>query len=298
MYRLVGAIIGCLGLLTSACGLLPGTAPPTPTVPATSAAAARRDPAAPGLPPAAPSPQAIQLRYIFKPGEIRRYSHDMSFAAEAPGETTRMNMDMRLRYRVLEVHEEESATMVGSYDRLAFSANGRIREVPEVVGAGIRMRVQPNGSTSEVRTERQPLGGQGELVPEQLAQMMMSEFPSRALTIGDSFERQFPMTPPGESKPLVLDSRVTLDGVTNVEGRRAARLVETLVMPEGQLPGTEDIEASGRMGGTFTHFVDLDSGWPISGSGTLTTDLSGSSAERQKSATLSMRIDHRYRQER
>jgi hypothetical protein len=286
-------IVGFFALLTSACGVLPSTAAPTPTAPAAPIGTA-----ATGQPPAS-SLQGTHLRYVFNSGEVRRYSHDMSFAANAPdGDTTRLSMEMRLRYRVLEAHEEGAATMIATYDRLVFSANGRMREVPEVVGAGIRMRVQPNGSTSEVRTEKPPLGAEGEMDAEQLAQMMISEYPSRALSVGDSFDRQFPMNLPGESSPLIIDSRVTLAGVTNVEGRMAARLVETVAMPLTQLPGKEDVEVSGQMGGTFTHYVDLASGWPISGSGSLNPELTGSSAVRQKSATLSMRIDHRYRQER
>jgi hypothetical protein len=126
----------------------------------------------------------------------------------------------------------------------------------------------------------------------------MSEYPSRALTIGESFDRQFPLTLPGDSEPLVLHSRVLLDGLPEVQGRKAARLVETVAMPLTQLPGTSDIQVSGRMAGTFTHYVDLDSGWPIFGSGNLTTDLSGDSAARGKSAALAMRIDQRYQHER
>ena len=299
------ALIVWLAFLALACAApVPARSPasesaigPTPTPGATTA---NPEPAtsAPGgaapAPPAPPAPPAGEalLRFAFTPGETHRYTYDLSMTAETPataetppGAGPPIMMTMGYSYRVLALHPDGSGELVAAYDRLAMSTGGQTRELPEIAGTGVRLRVYPNGSTSDVRLEQAPVGVPPEEVDvEQLGRMFMSEYPAQPLPIGASFERAFPLEPPGYGEPLTLHSRVTLNELLIVEGRRMARLSEMVSMPRSPVRQAPDPQSGGlsleaqevtaEMSGSFVHLVDLESGWPISGDGTLMMDMS------------------------
>ena len=249
------------------------------------------------------------LRFAFTPGDTHRYTYDLNMTAQTPvGPGPPIMMTMGYGYRVLALYPDGSGELVATYDRLAMSTGGQTRELPEIVGAGVRLRVHPNGSTSDLRLERAPVGVPPEEVDvEQLGRMFVSEYPPQPLSIGQSFERSFPMEPPGYGEPLSVHSRVTLEELLIHQGRRVARLGETATMPrttvrrppdpQGGAPSPQAQDVTAEMTGTMRHFVDLEAGWPISGDGTMIMDMNSVSPVTGTPIPVRMLMTLRYQKQ-
>ena len=279
-FRPQGTVVALLRTLAAALAAA-AVAGGLALLPGSSAAAAGSS-----LPPASASAaeSGVELRLSFAPSDVRRYAYDLHAAFDAPelGEFA-MDVAMLLVYQVLEVHPDASATVRMSVDRATISLLGQTEDVPGVAGIAVRTRLQPNGSVTEAFLETDSADPTALAGAEAFARGLLAlEYPAAPLMVGDSFERQVHLnTPnlPGQFLPLALQSRITLEELAVVEGRQVARLSETTAMPLPPMAPTPDVELSGHLSGAGTHYVDVESGWPLAGDASVAMTMVASSLD-------------------
>ena len=266
--------------------------------------------AVPVAAPQAAAPAAIELRLSFAPGEERRYGYDMHVTYAVPGQgDMAMDMAMQLAYRVLEVHADQSATVRVTIDRAVLSLLGQTMDVPDVAGLSVRARVQPNGAVTEAALEGADggltgFGNPAAVEADNFARgLLMVDYPSQPLAVGDSFERQFRfnnLSMSSELMPMTLQSRLSLQELSVENGQQVARLAETVSMSLADLAGMLDlrdlgVEMSGNIAGGATHLVDVASGWPVSGDAQLAMTMVLTSPDLPESITLNAVLAAAYR---
>jgi hypothetical protein len=250
-------------------------------------------------PVALPTPAPVLVRLHFLAGDARRYSYTMKLTARAPDQSeTQVDLKMLIRYRIVEVHPDESATITATYEHASVSTDGMTRDLPMIAGAGVRMRVAPDGTTSDVSAVGGVIPNDAAFDREALSQLMT--YPAEPMAIGHDFSNQIRVVPAG-SQALVVDSRVILEEIATLAGperRRALVLKETASMPWTTIVSDGNTTAEGRIEGDATHYVDAETGWPIFGYSTLLLDVSGSTADRRVVVDVPMKIVSHYREER
>lgn len=254
------------------------------------------------MPTASPTPGAILLKLRFQPDEVRRYSFTMNVDTETPdGRHLEMEMNMGYHYRVIEVHPDGSATVILTIENMAVKANGERRDLWQISGSAVRMRMAPDGQISDRRIEKAPVGDEANMEAGDLSDLTPSiRYPATPLGVGESFDNQMPLTVPGIAQPIVMSNRMLLEELTTYRGRSAARLIETSGIPRLELPSAENdaIKLTGELGGRATHYIDVATGWAISGDGNMVLELRGSGSDAKQPVNLKMRLKLRYQEER
>ena len=256
----------------------------------------------PGLLPApalAGGPDAaggVLLRYVFRVGEVRRYEAAVQMEMQVPNAPAplRADIEMRAVLRVERVLSDGSAMVATEIERMEMFVMGDRAPLPDVAGLITRQRLYPDGRVTETQIDTASLerlgippgvgqqlpfgGGQG-VFTQNLAGTS-TQLPERPMRVGEFVDRDqsvdlsalalpgAPVGGPMASAPLTARSRLTLEELSVLGGRRVARLSETI---SASLPSLtqEDVNVAMTMSGRVTNVLDLATAWPVTGEGTL-----------------------------
>jgi hypothetical protein len=259
-------------------------------------------PGRPGAPPAPLSAEttAVRLRLVFVPDEVRTYTSTTRLTVESsllpPGNgVPPMIIEARYTYRTLGVHADGSATLLASIDHVSVLDNGQSAEVPRLSRLGVRMRVAPDGSATELQTEgdgRPVTGMDAQRVAES---MILFRYPLSVLRAGDSFERQMPIYFGPNLPESTLRSTYAFTGIGSIDAVPVARLEETGNIPIGDWPPQSGITLSGGQGTVHGwHYVGLNDGWPVLGNGMMTISFSAIGPDKLTNGTFVARLEMNY----
>jgi hypothetical protein len=234
--------------------------------------------AAPGIPVAAAAALA-SLHFTYVPAAVRTYTSTtrLTFDSPLPGSKAQppLEIDMRYTYRTLDVHADQSATMLASIDDVAiWSGSSKTpASVPELKHLSVRSVVSPDGSTV-TGTEHVERGGQGvdDALASQVRESMITfAYPSSPLHTGDAFERDLPLYL-GPSLPrTTVHSTYTFIGLGSLNAVDVARVEENSHMLIGDWPSQNGVSLTdGQLTAHGWHYIGLADGWPVSGESDVT----------------------------
>ncbi len=182
---------------------------------------------------AAADPVTVQLRLV--PGDSRHYTEGLHMTVSAAGLGTQsVDITMGVGLSIEDVLEDGSATVRETIDQ--FDVGGDLADQIDTtpyLGTQITFTARPDGSFSDFQVE-----GGGQSVPVFGSGASFSpSLPPDGLEVGQSYDvRQSLPLPLMESEPLELPVRTTLDALVIEQDRPSARLIQTVKVPELQMP--------------------------------------------------------------
>jgi hypothetical protein len=180
-----------------------------------------------------------------------------------------MEIDMRFTYRSLEVHPDESATMLASIDDVSIWSGGKVpTHVPELEHLAVRSLVMPDGSTvaDTARVERDGLPVADADVNQLYESMITFAYPRSPLHTGDTFGRDFPLYL-GPSLPRAdIHSVYRFVGLGSIDAISVARIEQKDTVSIGDWPAQNGVSlTNGQLAAHGWNYVGLEDGWPVSG---------------------------------
>lgn len=238
----------------------------------------------------------MTLRYHFTPGEVHRYAYRIGLAEDGPGgQSGEGSVTLILRYQVLNVASDGSATVLEAFDRLATTLNGKPQLSDDSTGPGVVLLLAPSGKVVEVH-RRVAARTPSKVNPDDFSPMV---YPDRALRLGEAFDGSDRFDVPGYDHPVTVIPRDELVGFAIAgQDRPTVELHETFALPDGQLKMSRDgVTVSGKFSGEIYHYLDRETGWPLSGSGSALITITGSSDQTGRSVSIPLRMTFEYHEQ-
>lgn len=292
--------LACMACSSGAVAPPPQTSPTAqPTYPpALGARGAQSTPTPSAAPQATLSSSAhngeVRLRLAFVPGDTRtltsitRMTFDSSLAP-AGQKPSAVTMNMAVRYKVIDVSPDGSATVTATFDTMDIRAADGATTPSELVGIGVRMRLRPDGSFSNARAvvDDQEVAAP-DVEVDRLAELMIPfRYPVAPLRVGGTFDRDIRLAFGNGLPETVARTHYTLVGTTTRDGIQAAQL-------QAEASFAVPAPSNGAATVTGTDYVNIATGWPQSGDQVMTMSIRLQSPDNRQSGTMSARTETSY----
>jgi hypothetical protein len=238
---------------------------------------------------AAAAPLKVTPRLVV--GDSRHYIEALHITmAMGTDQAATVDLNTGLTMEVEEVLDDGTARVRQTIDSVDVGDNSSLSaDMSDYVGQSFTSIVHQDGSISDF--QRETSDG-----PEQLAgaEPMTAMFPSTGLEVGQSFDAStaFPALLPGVTVPPV-PVHTKLDAVVDGQSQPAARLIQTMRLPDTEVPfGPFGASGTGKISGNSYQVVQvaLDTGWPIRDDGVVAYSLTVTTEKQQQSADVRMEI--------